>query len=133
MDEGMDNMKKFMNMTKDGSEVKFYEMDAGGEYPIHGAINIESLNYWAAISWTKNGKVIDSVEESRYDLMPIKGFEPKDREPVWVKIDKSNIWFPRIATGKDIETYNETNSSSDCWTDCVPFDAFPNKKEKKDD
>jgi hypothetical protein len=54
-------------------------MDAGGKYPIHGAVYVDGFNYWASVSWTKDGEVVDSVKESIYNLVS------NEKEAKWTK------------------------------------------------
>lgn len=43
-------------VTKDGRPVRLYAIDAGGEYPVHGAIWREDEQYWESATWTARGK-----------------------------------------------------------------------------
>jgi len=52
--------------TRDGRMVRIYATDAGGDYPIHGAVKSEN---WGSQSWTVFGKV-DLYSSCRLDLMP---------------------------------------------------------------
>lgn len=39
--------------TKSGSEVRLYAIDAGGEYPVHGAV--KSGEEWISMTWDSTG------------------------------------------------------------------------------
>lgn len=53
--------------THGNHEVRIYANDAGGNYPIHGAIKIN--NEWAMTAWTKEGYCSMCNEKSMFDLV----------------------------------------------------------------
>ena len=55
--------------TRDGREVRIYATDAGGAYPVHGAIKLD--HDWAFETWTLSGSYTNTEEDHRYDLTPI--------------------------------------------------------------
>jgi hypothetical protein len=61
-------MSNFKNKTIGGSDVRFYEMNAGGEYPIHGAIKRKRSDFWEAASWTQSGRLM-SFRKGNFDLI----------------------------------------------------------------
>lgn len=55
--------------TTGGSPVRIYAVGCGGEYPIHGAIQMSEgrETWWESYSWIKTGKY-DSCRECGLDL-----------------------------------------------------------------
>lgn len=64
---------------RDGGRARIYVTDAGGEYPIHGAIHRKEKDTWFPMCWAKNGERFSKKKESDYDLMP----EPRE---YWVNL-----------------------------------------------
>ncbi len=55
--------------TRDGRMVRIYETDAGGNYPIHGAVlSADTSIGWIQVSWNVEGKV-DIYSTSGKDLI----------------------------------------------------------------
>lgn len=54
-------------VTRCGKAVKLYTTDAGGIYPVHGAIEVK-LGQWNIQSWTIRGQMLDGVTNA-YDLV----------------------------------------------------------------
>ena len=61
----IDIAKKYQ--TRDGQEARIYAADAGGSYPVHGAIH--NGKAWALCQWQSDGK---SFSRTDYDLIPMK-------------------------------------------------------------
>lgn len=55
-------------VTKGGKRARVYATDAGGVYPIHGAI-LDGV-VWAVQSWTATGREHVGVDNNGLDLMP---------------------------------------------------------------
>lgn len=72
--------------TRDGREVRLYAMDAGGAYPVHGALPRDGG--WALFSWTVNGKYIDKAGASGYDLIEHKSIVKVD---CWMNVYKGGV------------------------------------------
>lgn len=47
-------LSQYSFFSKDGTPLRIYDNDAGGEYPIHGAYY--SGDHWIPISWSAEGK-----------------------------------------------------------------------------
>jgi len=74
--------------TRDGRMVRIYATDAGGDYPIHGAIlSPDTRNGWICESWDKDGKA-DTYQTSRNDIMP-------PRREVFGIFKKGNLFCTR--------------------------------------
>jgi hypothetical protein len=78
--------------TRDGREVKIYAVNAGGRYPVHGAIK-NSDDIWSAAAWTLNGSSIDEGIAIDQDFIEIK---PKRKIEFWV-----NVFDDREVTSVD--------------------------------
>ena len=55
--------------TRDGREVRIYATDAGGDYPVHGAIRCELR--WKASTWTPKGGHLADRDPRGADLVLI--------------------------------------------------------------
>jgi len=64
--------------TKDGFEARIYATDAGGDYPIHGAIRRE--NGWDTATCTRDGSY-NKLCTCHQDLMPLE-----ETREVWINI-----------------------------------------------
>lgn len=54
--------------TRDGRPVRIYAVDAGGVFPVHGAIhNVEN---WISHAWTDGGKFTQRDQKHAHDLIP---------------------------------------------------------------
>ena len=67
--------------TRDGRGVKIYTVDAGGDFPVHGAIN--ELGGWIMYSWLRDGRSWGITEVSNEDLVEVKQRIKRD---VWINI-----------------------------------------------
>ena len=58
--------------TRDGKEVRIYALDAGGHYPVHGAIKV--YDNWENESWTDAGlfKIDNTQTPFGKDLIEVK-------------------------------------------------------------
>ncbi len=84
---------KWQNKTRSGQPVRFYCEDAGGQYPIHGAVQSKYDDAWEAVIWTHQGLFhIDDWHE--YDLVPAKVRRWKTAEELaadWVEGKIENL------------------------------------------
>ena len=58
---------EFHDEIADGREVRIYAQDAGGEYPIHGAI--KDGKEWSMATWTRGGYYYSYKIPSHLDLV----------------------------------------------------------------
>jgi hypothetical protein len=86
--------------TKNGGKVRIYAVDAGGDYPVHGAIWFETLGAWLPAQWTIHGKMSTSGEELLNDLVKTSPYAdwPIDAK-VWAWIEGDNKKYPRYFSG----------------------------------
>ena len=56
--------------TRDGRHVRIYTMDAGGKYPIHGAIQSEA-DTWEHEAWMIDGSNVETGRLHIYDLINV--------------------------------------------------------------
>lgn len=54
--------------TRDGREARIYATDAGGDFPIHGAMKYGIA--WVSQSWRVNGACDHSINGHPFDLLP---------------------------------------------------------------
>lgn len=54
--------------TRDGKEARVYATDAGGDYPIHGAVKDDD-DTWNTKCWTEGGR---NMEDWKDDLIEVK-------------------------------------------------------------
>lgn len=79
--------------TKDGREVRIYSANAGGTYPVHGAVLDEYSEYddWVLYSWTINGQYSSGFKHDRHDLVEVVEL---DAGQVWIH---KNSGIPHVA------------------------------------
>lgn len=58
--------------TREGKPVRIYCTDAGGKYPIHGAILCTDDNTWEGETWTENGLYNYNEDQTSHDLVELK-------------------------------------------------------------
>lgn len=75
--------------TKNGKKARIYCVDAGGLYPVHGAMWEEAEGgYWRVDRWTKKGNVYRYASHADpNDLIEIK---PRIQREVWVNVYRDN-------------------------------------------
>ncbi len=56
--------------TRDGREVKIYEVHDQGPYPVHGAVL--HGNGWSSSSWTSEGRYLLGFNNHSLDLIEVK-------------------------------------------------------------
>ena len=69
--------------TRNGSEVRIYSTDGGGEYPVHGAYLCRGE--WRLVAWDEKGFWTDPDHEDNIDLIEVK---PRIKREVWVNVYK---------------------------------------------
>ncbi len=96
---------KWQNKTRSGQPVRFYCEDAGGQYPIHGAVQSKYDDAWEAVIWTDQGLFhIDDWHE--YDLVPAKVRRWKTAEELIAE------GYARVMFSKDcIQVWPYSNNS----------------------
>jgi hypothetical protein len=57
--------------TRDGSEVRIYDIFVEGQYPVHGSVKDPKTGHWRVIEWTLNGEY-NPRWESGFDLVEVK-------------------------------------------------------------
>lgn len=66
--------EKHLYRTRKGNhEVRFYSMDAGGKFPLHGAIKIQGN--WLLMCWSKSGHcdpIYSMTDGTDWDLVKIR-------------------------------------------------------------
>jgi hypothetical protein len=82
--------------TRDGREVRIYSVDAGGQYPVHGAIKVRD-DIWKTVSWTKKGTFsaapMNNALRTEDDLVEVK---PRIKRTVWVNIySEQTLWHTK--------------------------------------
>jgi hypothetical protein len=92
--------------TRDGKKVRIYATDAGGLYPIHGAILSKEKDFWYKHSWDENGKYVTEVDEGRNDLI-----EVKKTETIYIHVikswDKEEQWIVLLKYSRRFKTIEE--------------------------
>ena len=71
--------------TECGYEVRIYATDAGGLFPVHGAIFYDGV--WSGMEWTEEGKTYVTTDfckfNTAYDLAEVK---PRIKRTVWINV-----------------------------------------------
>ena len=78
--------KKYRSST--GEEVRIYSVDAGGEFPVHGAVR-ETKNAWFPRTWTADGRTSLNLEHL-VEVIP-------ERWRAIVKTESGMFYMPRDA------------------------------------
>lgn len=73
--------------TQDGNQVRIYCIDAGGEYPVHGAYQVED-GKWKCEHWTADG-LFRANKEYHLDLRVVK---PRIKRTVWLNVYPDNSY-----------------------------------------
>ena len=84
--------------TKGGHKVRIYADDAGGTYPVHGAIYNPEEKIWGRFEWTSDGYAYAGKGDSLYnlDLTDWRDEIPWDSlidEIEWVARDETAGWY----------------------------------------
>ena len=71
--------------TREGEPVRIYAIDAGGEYPVHGAAYADGQ--WHVATWSILGNSFDGKERP-FDLFEVK---PRVTGEVWLNIYATHV------------------------------------------
>lgn len=69
--------------TRSGCEVRIYATDAGGDYPIHGAVKYKGNNYWSPRKWKDSGSECQADSSDLIEVSPYEDFKIDDKVLVW--------------------------------------------------
>ena len=63
--------------TRDGNAVEIYKIDAGGTYPVIGAVLNPKTKHWECWRWTINGDYseINALDNTKRNLVEVPNFE----------------------------------------------------------
>jgi hypothetical protein len=86
--------------TEDGREVRIYATDAGGVFPIHGAVFEKCEKLWIEKAFSCEGKCQNGWEE-RTNIM-YEEWTPSDKELVW-------CWDKGYIAGRVLGFYDAVN------------------------
>ena len=90
--------------TRGGHRVRIYANDAGGEFPVHGAVYIDGE--WRSTTWTANGRhcgyaLWNPKTGDRLSDMDIHVVKPRIKSDFWVNAFKDrdgSIFFEAYKT-----------------------------------
>jgi len=86
--------------TEDGREVRIYATDAGGVFPIHGAVFEKCEKLWIEKAFSNEGKCQNGWEERTNITHEERA--PQDKELVW-------CWDEKYTAGKILGFYDAVN------------------------
>jgi hypothetical protein len=94
----IDMSKKYR--TRDGREVRIYDVDAGGAHPVHGAILSKAdKGDWRPASWNNNQRFLDNSTIRPGDLVEAK----------------AEVWVWVYASGKMSSHAHDTKEHCEKW------------------
>ena len=94
----IDMSKKYR--TRDGRDVRVYAVDAGGEWPVHGAtLEPETTAGWQTEEWTQGGNCYSEGNHSCHDLVEVK----------------AEAWIWRYASGLKSSHAHDTKEQCEKW------------------
>jgi hypothetical protein len=64
--------------SRDSHKVRIYATDAGGDYPVHGAIYNRITCEWTVATWTKEGLSLFGTKDHSLDLVLAHDEEDND-------------------------------------------------------
>jgi len=67
--------------TRDGREVRIYATDAGGYWPVHGAIQLPCSGGWLPMSWDNDGNAFNAG--ARDNIIEVR---PRHKRTVWLNV-----------------------------------------------
>jgi hypothetical protein len=73
----IDINKKYRTLA--GQEVRIYATDAGGQWPIHGAVKYDLYDCWLEKSWDENG-------DSPYEECNLVEIKPRIQQTIYLNI-----------------------------------------------
>jgi hypothetical protein len=94
--------------TRDGREVRIYATDAGGLYPVHGAIKRD--DGWSMDSWTSQGTQLGQCESFRH-LIEVK---PRIKIERWVMVARNgdySLWLNKPSKAASVDAFAITRIS----------------------
>jgi hypothetical protein len=86
---------------RDGRLVQIYNANAGGEYPIHGAIYNKETKEWSLASFTEPGR-FSTAGPGKTDIV-FEEWIPQDKELVW-------CWNDSMKFGRVLRFYDAKNN-----------------------
>lgn len=87
--------------TRGGDKARIYAVDAGGDYPVHGAVYCPAPHpgnsEWEFMTWCPDGSYYGNEDEDRLDIIA-EWHEPVTRT-VWVNMYRqfTSIWESRVS------------------------------------
>jgi hypothetical protein len=119
--------------TRDGKSVRIYCVNAGGTYPVHGAVLEIDKKKWCMESWTPEGNYDEDDERpaNPYDLIEVNPLDDlKVDDKVIVRIKKTgesnNYHFAGISAEGVPKLYTGQRTS---WTASTTFSIDLDKEE----
>ena len=76
---------KKLYRTRDGREVRIYDVNCGGDWPVHGAVREE--DEWEIVCWTADGRSMPDGILRDYDIFEVR---PRIQREVWVNVYKED-------------------------------------------
>lgn len=70
--------------TRDGREVRIYATDAGGLFPVHGAILCDGL--WIGMKWTLDGHTHFTQNNAHISIDDLAEMKPRHKRTVWLNV-----------------------------------------------
>jgi hypothetical protein len=89
--------------TRNGNPVKIFMTDAGGKYPVIGAILDPYDNHWEATTWTEDGIFNPEHSSNCRDLVLVK---VKKTRQLWVSIYPTGEYLHNSKEDADKNAYN---------------------------
>jgi hypothetical protein len=94
--------------TRGGQEVRIYATDAGGLFPVHGAIFQDGT--WHGMKWTEEGKthftttscMVNTVD----DLVEVK---PRHKRTVWLNVYDNEVIHGGWRTKEEADNISHRN------------------------
>lgn len=72
---------KKLYRTRDGREVRIYDVNCGGDWPVHGAVREE--DEWEIVCWTVDGRSMPDGILRDYDIFEVR---PRIQREVWLNV-----------------------------------------------
>lgn len=88
--------------TRGGKQVRIYATDAGGLFPVHGAILCDGL--WIGMKWTCDGHTHFTQNNAHISMDDLAEVKPRHKRTVWLHVFKDSV-----VCATDIAYYNITN------------------------
>jgi hypothetical protein len=110
--------------TRSGEAVRIYATDAGGTYPVHGAVFNSEIEEWVLMSFTSEGRIA-TVGASKEDIVS-EEWVPRDKELVWCWNGSYEFFrYVKFYDAKNASTFDgETGERySSKWDNYAPFEG----------